>query len=158
MKTKSENVLEIRCFPETSSNILMENALTNALEVGLDYFELHHKRVSVALMRDEQICGLNLMYRGLNRPTDVLSFAAREGEAIAAQGGFEFLGDIAISIETAEKQAKDYGHSIQRELAFLVVHGLLHLLGYDHQTDEDEKEMRGFQRKILDVANYRRVD
>jgi len=96
----------------------------------------------------EEIQSLNRNYRKIDRVTDVLTFPAWEGEAILCPKD-EYLGDIAICYERAQQQAQDYGHSLERELAFLAVHGALHLLGYDHMTPEDEKTMQKKQEEIL---------
>ena len=121
-----------------------------AAEATLDHFHLQAKRVSILLTDDVTIHEMNRAFRGMDRPTDVLSFAAREGEALLQGKGYEFLGDIAVSMDTAQKQAEAYGQTRQRELAFLVIHGMLHLLGYDHMEEEEERIMREQQRAILD--------
>lgn len=90
---------------------------------------------------------LNKTYRGQDRPTDVLSFSQREGDL--ANPDDPLLGDIVISIDRALEQAQDYGHSPEREVAFLAVHGLLHLLGYDHEVAEDERVMMDRTEAIL---------
>lgn len=109
--------------------------------------------LSVVIMDDPGIQELNRQYRGLDQPTDVLSFAMLESgedepeyEDPAAQ---IMLGDIVISLERAEEQSRAYGHSRQRELAFLFVHGLLHLAGYDHRNAGEEKTMLEKQEEIL---------
>lgn len=107
--------------------------------------------VSVNFVDEEEIRQLNHEHRGLDKSTDVLSFALNEGEDDLAEieGMPNLLGDIIISIEHIAKQAEEYGHSFERELGFLVVHGFLHLLGYDHMNQEDEKIMFGRQEEIL---------
>ncbi|MCL2215953.1 MAG: rRNA maturation RNase YbeY [Defluviitaleaceae bacterium] len=95
----------------------------------------------------EEICELNNIYRQKDAPTDVLSFPASCGDSFSACN--KFIGDIAICVEIAKSQAAEYGHSLERELAFLTVHGLLHLLGYDHETPEDEVNMIKIQEEIL---------
>ena len=107
--------------------------------------------VSVTFVRSRSIHIINRDYRGIDRPTDVITFAAGD-----ERSGFETpeelldLGDIFINIEYAAKQAKQYGHSYERELGFLFTHGLLHCLGYDHMTEADEKRMFSMQDRILD--------
>ncbi len=96
--------------------------------------------LSVALVDDDYIQELNRTYRHLDEPTDVLSFPMNE------EG---LLGDVVISLERAEKQATDYGHSFEREVAFLLVHGILHLFGYDHDNDEERAKMRDREEAIL---------
>ncbi|VDH01497.1 Probable rRNA maturation factor [Lysinibacillus sphaericus] len=110
--------------------------------------------LSVTFLDDNSIKQINRDYRGKDQPTDVISFALEEeGEGEAAIIGADdmprHLGDLLISVETAQRQAKDYGHSVERELGFLALHGFLHLLGYDHMTETDEKKMFGRQDEIL---------
>lgn len=115
--------------------------------------------ISVVLADNEGIRTLNSMHRGIDKATDVLSFPMFEydedGEIIEDYAEFNemgelCLGDIVISLERANEQAEEYGHSLEREIGFLTVHSMLHLLGYDHMTPEDEEEMFGYQREILD--------
>ena len=107
--------------------------------------------VSLMFTDDETIHEMNLEYRGIDRPTDVLSFALEEGEEEEIFGGPEenLLGDIIISVETATRQAEEYGHSVEREMAFLALHGMLHLLGYDDMEEEERQEMRAQEEAIL---------
>jgi probable rRNA maturation factor len=109
--------------------------------------------VSVTFVSNKRIHEINLEYRKIDRPTDVISFALEEeGEGELTVTGAHIprvLGDIIISVAKAREQAEEYNHSFMRELGFLAVHGFLHLLGYDHETDEDEKAMFSRQREIL---------
>lgn len=109
--------------------------------------------LSVTFVDNEFIHKMNRDYRQVDRPTDVISFAFLDDEADKAKvlkaKGPVCLGDIYISTEKAQEQAKEYGHPLKRELSFLFVHGLLHLLGYDHMTEEDEKVMFALQDEIL---------
>ncbi len=115
--------------------------------------EVSDSEVSVTFVTDEMIRDINREYRSKDQPTDVISFAMEElGEGeIAIVGSTEprMLGDIIISLDRTKEQATDYGHSFERELGFLAVHGFLHLLGYDHMTEEDEKKMSARQEEIL---------
>lgn len=106
--------------------------------------------VSVSFVRSRTIHQLNRDYRKIDRPTDVITFAAMDGEEIYPEEEQFDLGDIFINIDYARRQAREYGHSFRREICFLFTHGLLHCLGYDHQTAEEEKEMFALQEKILD--------
>lgn len=119
--------------------------------------------VTLTFVDDEQIQQLNKEYRGIDAATDVLSFAMQENseeelimlselEGESAQLLGNMLGDIIISTEHALAQSEEYGHSFERELGFLLVHGFLHLLGYDHQDDQQEAEMFGKQEAILQTA------
>lgn len=110
--------------------------------------------LSVTFLDDNGIQQINREYRGKDQPTDVISFALEEegdgeGTIIGADDMPRHLGDLLISIETAQRQAEEYGHSVERELGFLALHGFLHLLGYDHMTENDEKKMFGRQEEIL---------
>ena len=110
---------------------------------------------SIIFVGDEEIHEINRDYRGVDRVTDVISFAFEDdGEKL--YNGIRVLGDIYICIPQMQRQAKEYGHSEKRELSFLTVHGLLHLLGYDHMTKEDEKVMFGLQEMILDEQDIKR--
>ena len=116
--------------------------------------------LSILLVDNSYIKDLNYVYRHVNSATDVLSFAMNElseGEpAFTFTNEINVLGDIVISLEKADEQSKEYGHSFERELGFLVAHGLLHLLGYDHDTEAEETVMRELEKKILQAANLER--
>ena len=122
---------------------LIRRAVTLALENGGVRGD-----VCVLITDAEEIQSLNRTYRKIDRVTDVLTFPAWEGEAILCPKD-EYLGDIAICYERAVEQAEEYNHSLERELAFLAVHGSLHLMGYDHMTSEDEAAMFAKQEEIL---------
>ncbi|MEA4938158.1 MAG: rRNA maturation RNase YbeY [Christensenella sp.] len=111
--------------------------------------------VCVLVTDAEEIQGLNASYRNIDRVTDVLTFPAWEGDAIACPPD-GYLGDIAVCLERAQEQAEEYGHSLERELAFLAVHGSLHLLGYDHMEPKDEQEMFAKQTEILNAMGITR--
>lgn len=128
-----------------------------AIEATLDYEQYGNAcEVSVTFTDNEGIHALNKKFRGIDRPTDVLSFPlfdyAGESEEPPVDELLGMLGDIVISLEQAEKQAREYGHPFAREVAFLTVHSMLHLLGYDHETGEDdEADMRRRQSEIMDI-------
>ena len=109
--------------------------------------------VSVSFVDNRYIHRINKKYRHIDRPTDVISFAflddGHQYEKVLFHEGMVALGDIYISVEKAIEQANEYGHSVNRELCFLFVHGLLHLLGYDHMNEMDEKVMFSRQEEIL---------
>ncbi|PLR85904.1 rRNA maturation RNase YbeY [Bacillus canaveralius] len=116
--------------------------------------------VSITFVSNERIQEINRDYRDKDRPTDVISFAMEElGEGERQIQGTEIprvLGDIVISVQKAKEQAEEYSHSFIRELGFLAVHGFLHLLGYDHMTEQDEKKMFSRQKDILDEFGLQR--
>ena len=105
--------------------------------------------VSVIFVTDKRMHQINRDYRGVDRTTDVISFAladnTEENDYIPAE-----LGDIFINVDSADRQAEEYGHSVKRETCFLFTHGLLHLCGFDHQNEEDERKMIAYQKRILD--------
>ncbi|MEI5905800.1 rRNA maturation RNase YbeY [Bacillus spongiae] len=117
--------------------------------------------LSVTFVSNERIHEINKEYRHKDRPTDVISFAMEEmGEGELEIVGEEIpriLGDIIISVPKAKEQAIDYGHSFSRELGFLALHGFLHLLGYDHMTETDEKAMFSRQKDILEQYGLERI-
>ncbi|MEC3940513.1 rRNA maturation RNase YbeY [Enterococcus mundtii] len=120
--------------------------------------------MSVTFMDNPSIQEINRTYRGKDAPTDVISFALEDEGEDEIPVIFEeddepmprVLGDIMISIDRAKEQAEEYGHSYDRELGFLAVHGFLHINGYDHMTPEDEAEMFGLQKEILDAYGLKR--
>ena len=127
-----------------------EELLTKTLQ----HLDLHFDPyLSVTIVDNPFIQDINRDYRHLDRPTDVISFAfmddVREKDKIFQSGKMVVLGEIYISYEKAKEQAESYGHSLEREFKFLFVHGLLHLLGYDHMTKEDEDVMFKLQDEIL---------
>ena len=137
--------------PETLTveESLLEEILRAADVVG-EVYGVENAELSVTLTDDEHIHALNKKFRDTDRATDVLSFAFRESdepEVIGAE--FEILGDVIISLERAKAQAEEFGHSFLREVVFLEVHGLLHLLGYDHVDDDERREMEAEQKFIM---------
>ncbi|MDT2045424.1 rRNA maturation RNase YbeY [Priestia flexa] len=131
---------------ETLEALLAVAAAKEGVEDGTE--------VSITFVNNERIQEINREYRDKDKPTDVISFALEEmGEGEIEIFGEEMprvLGDIIISVPRTIEQAEEYGHSFMRELGFLTVHGFLHLLGYDHETAEDEKRMFTRQKDILD--------
>lgn len=123
--------------------------------------------VSITVVDNERIHEINRDYRSIDRPTDVLSFAIEDNDEEDFEIFFDeqdakdlnlprLLGDIFISIDKAEEQAAEFGHSLEREMGFLAVHGFLHLNGYDHQTEAEEKEMNSLQNEILEENGLER--
>ena len=130
---------------QTSENTEEIETLINSIFKEIE----EEKNMQIIFLTQQEIHQYNLAYRNVDRPTDVLSFPNDDIED-------DSLGDIFISIEQAKLQAEDYGHSFQREIGFLSVHGYLHLKGYDHHTPEEEKEMFELQEEILKKANLER--
>ncbi len=102
--------------------------------------------LSLSLVDDEEMADLNHRYRGIDRPTDVLSFSLVEGEAAEHRG--RLLGDVVIGIETAERRAREAHRSLDQEVARLLIHGVLHLLGHDHEEPSGARAMRAEERRI----------
>lgn len=111
--------------------------------------------MSLLLTGNDNIQEVNREYRGKDSATDVISFAYHDSDEMEF-GPYDTLGDIIISLERVEEQAGDYGHSFQREFYYVLTHGILHLLGYDHIEDEDKTEMRAKEEAILERHGYTR--
>jgi probable rRNA maturation factor len=137
-----------------------QDLLANVLQKASEMEETGPAEVSVTIVTKERIQEINSEYRQKDAVTDVISFAMEEmGEdETEIIGGEEtrFLGDIIICLDVAKEQAKEYEHSIEREMGFLAVHGFLHLLGYDHMNEADEKAMFGRQEEILEQYGLKR--
>ncbi|CDC73446.1 MAG: rRNA maturation RNase YbeY [Eubacteriales bacterium] len=136
----------------------LRRLVKRAVLAVLDFEDFGRRaEVSVTFTDNEGIHALNREYRNVDRPTDVLSFPLSDGEDYDTDGDAVLLGDIVISLERAQTQAEEYGHSFEREVAFLTVHSMLHLLGYDHETSpEDERDMFARQDEILISAGMTR--
>ena len=136
----------------------LRKLVKRAVLAVLDFEDFGRRaEVSVTFTDNEGIHALNREYRNVDRPTDVLSFPLSDGEDYDTDGDAVLLGDIVISLERAQTQAEEYGHSFEREVAFLTVHSMLHLLGYDHETSpEDERDMFARQDEILISAGMTR--
>lgn len=106
--------------------------------------------ISITFVNNEEIKSLNNQYRNIDKPTDVLSFPFDNSFNLP----IHVLGDIVISTEKAETQAEEYGNTLNREIGFLMIHGMLHLLGYDHETEEDEKKMFGLQKQLIQEFTF----
>lgn len=135
-------------FNETAEKIDTKE-IEKLLKYALEYKKLENVEFNIIFVDNETIRNINKKYRNIDRETDVISFALEDNEDIKFEFG-RLLGDIYISIPKMKEQAKEYGHSEQRELSFLIIHGLLHLLGYDHETYEEEEVMFKEQELILD--------
>ena len=129
--------------------------LPNVIDSTLKHENAEGSIFSIIFVGDDEIHKINRDYRNVDRVTDVISFAF-EDDGEKPYNDIRVLGDIYICIPQMQRQAKEYGHSEKRELSFLTVHGLLHLLGYDHMTEEEEKTMFGLQELILDEQNIKR--
>lgn len=142
-------------FNETDEKLDLEEE-KKLIEFALKHENLTNVTFNVIFVDSKTIRELNKNYRNIDRETDVISFALEDGEENI---NFEFgrlLGDIYICTSKMKEQAKEYGHSEKREMGFLTIHGLLHLLGYDHMNKEEEKIMFDKQKEILDAYGLKR--
>jgi probable rRNA maturation factor len=149
------HAIDVRFSPEISPAV-EKNWLRGVARRALQLERLMEQaELSIILTTDEEVRRLNREYRGIDAPTDVLSFPmgaeTTEGgqDAFLAPEGVRMLGDVVISYPQAVRQAVEYGHSLQREVGFLTVHGILHLLGLDHETPEEERVMFAKQEEVL---------
>ncbi len=139
----------------TNEKLKEIDELNDYIEYLFNYMNIKDSIMSIIIVDNDYIHKINKEYRGIDRETDVISFALEEGETIDEP--YKTLGDIYISIDRVYEQAKEYGHSVKRELFFLVTHGFLHLLGYDHMNKEDEEKMFSLQEEILDSYGVKRI-
>ena len=147
--------MEVVFFNET--NVKIDDEIKRAhevLEYGLRKLHQEDASFNVIVVDNEYIHKLNKEYRGIDRETDVISFALEDDKTFTPP--VRILGDIYISIDKCKSQAEEYQHSLMREFCFLAVHGMLHLLGYDHMQKEDEEVMFKFQEDILNKMDIQK--
>ncbi len=140
---------ELEIFNQTDKDIPELETVKKVLEYAIKKEHLDHVIFNVIIVDNPYIHELNRDYRNIDRETDVITFALEDEKDMVEPDGERILGDIYISIDKAISQAEEYGHSLLRELSFLAVHGFYHLLGYDHQTEEEEKVMFAKQEEVL---------
>lgn len=147
----------IGIFNQTEQALDQElETVEKVLNYALQKEELSNIEFNCIIVDNEMIHSLNKEYRHIDRETDVITFALEDEKEMVLGGEERMLGDIYISIEKAESQAEEYGHSLLRELCFLVVHGFYHLLGYDHRNEEEEKVMFQKQEEVLSGYGIKR--
>ena len=142
-------------FNETTKEIKEIESIKKAIDVACKHENIDNAIFNIIIVDNTYIHELNKNYRGIDRPTDVITFALEDDDRSITYD-VRVLGDIYISIDKAIEQAKEYGHSLERELSFLAVHGFLHLLKYDHMNKHDEDIMFGKQEEILNEAGITR--
>ena len=147
------NKLEI--FNETNEEIKEIKDIERVIDIAIKHQKLDNLEFNIIIVDNTYIHELNKNYRGIDRPTDVISFALEDNKDFI-NIDHRVLGDIYISIDKAKEQAIEYGHDLRREICFLAVHGFLHLLGYDHMKEEDEKVMFSLQEEILNEAGIKK--
>ena len=147
--------MEVNIFNETDEKLDEEiKLMLDVLNHGKEKLNVLDAIFNVIIVNNDYIHNLNREYRGVDRETDVISFALEDDDTFNPEE--RILGDIYISIDKAKEQSESYGHSLKRELCFLAVHGFLHLLGYDHMKEEDEKVMFSLQEEILNEMGVTR--
>lgn len=139
----------------------MQQVIMNVVNTAAKLVKLaKNTELSIMIVDNSYIQELNFIYRSQNMPTDVLSFAMNELSEDELEfdvpGELNVLGDIVISLEQAASQCEEYGHSLERELGYLVVHGMLHLLGYDHENEEETQAMRTLEERIMQAVKLER--
>ena len=134
---------------ETKEQIEELKEVQKLIEFSLKFQEINNSGFNIIIVDEQKIQELNRDYRGKDSVTDVISFALEDDNTFI-ESDFRILGDIYICLKKAQDQAIEYGHSFLREISFLSVHGLLHLLGYDHMEESEEKIMFELQERILD--------
>ena len=152
-------------FLDVEEDETYKTIIQTVIEKCFEVEKLNNSRlsVSITLTTPEQIHEINKKYRNVDRPTDVLSFPMFEKDELEQKikdNSFlheDVLGDIVISIEQVKKQAEEYGHSFERELSYMVVHGFYHLMGYDHIKEGDKLKMRPKEEKVLNLLGITRV-
>lgn len=127
----------------------------SVIKFACKHLNIENPLLNIVIVDNEKIREINKEYRNKDAVTDVISFAFEEVKDVNYED-VRFLGEIYISYERCKEQAKDYGHSFRREFCYLAVHGLLHLLGYDHMTEEDKKVMRALEEEILNEYDITR--
>ncbi len=135
-----------------------EMTMYKAGELCVESEDLEPDRIelSVSFVDKDRIHELNRQYRGVDAPTDVLSFPQFDGFAYLETWDMIGLGDVVICEDKAREQAEEFGHSYERELIYLFVHSMFHLLGYDHETEEDKAEMRAKEESVMDALGIKR--
>ena len=147
--------MKIEIFNETKDNLdEYKKKKKKVLVHGLDKLKVGDVTFNIIFVNNDYIHKLNKDYRNIDRETDVITFALEDDKTFNPEE--RILGDIYISIDKAKSQSIEYGHSLMRELCFLSVHGMLHLLGYDHMEKEEERVMFNLQEEILDEMGIKR--
>ncbi len=140
---------------ETKEKIEELPTLNGLIKYAIKYMKLGNVEFNVIFVDNKKIRELNKTYRNIDRETDVITFRLADYEEVK-YGDITVLGDVYISLDKAKSQSIEYGHSYLRELSFLMIHGFLHLLGYDHMNKEDEEVMFNLQEEILNGYNIKR--
>ena len=147
---------KIEIFNNVDEEIKELETVEKVLYSAIEKEKLDNVEFNLIIVDNNYIHELNKTYRNIDRETDVITFALEDESTIIIPDEKRILGDIYISLDKAKQQAEEYGHSLLRELSFLAVHGFYHLLGYDHQTKEEEEIMFKKQEEVLDAFKITR--
>ena len=140
---------EVAIYNKTDEEFPYEEIIEKVVNKAFEVEGVKKASCSIIIVDNTFIHKLNKEYRGIDRVTDVISFALEDDKSMVIPDDIRLLGDIYICLDKAKEQAKEYGHSLERELCFLAVHGIYHLLGYDHENEEEAKIMFKKQEEVL---------
>lgn len=141
---------EVTIYNETDEDFSYRDIMEKIVSKALEKESVKNASCSIIIVDNNYIHNLNKEYRNIDRVTDVISFALEDDKSMIIPDEIRLLGDIYISLDKAKEQALEYGHSLERELCFLAVHGIYHLLGYNHENEEEAKIMFKKQEEVLD--------
>ena len=147
---------EVAIYNETKEEFPYKDIIAKVADKAFEIERLKNASCSIIIVDNDYIHKLNKEYRGIDRATDVISFALEDDKSMVIPDNIRLLGDIYISLDKAKEQAVLCGHSLERELCFLAVHGIYHLLGYDHETEEESKVMFKKQEEVLEAYGITR--
>ena len=140
---------EVAIYNKTDEEFPYEEIIEKVVNKAFEVEGVKKASCSIIIVDNTFIHKLNKEYRGIDRVTDVISFALEDDKSMIIPDDIRLLGDVYICLDKAREQAKEYGHSLERELCFLAVHGVYHLLGYDHENEEEAKIMFKKQEEVL---------
>ena len=147
---------EVAIYNKTDEEFTYSDIIEKVVNKAFEVEGVKKASCSIIIVDNTFIHKLNKEYRGIDRVTDVISFALEDDKSMVIPDNIRLLGDIYISLDKAKEQAREYGHSLERELCFLSIHGLYHLLGYDHESKEEEKIMFKKQEEVLEAYGITR--
>ncbi len=147
--------MKYKIYNETNDDLIKEiKELNKFIKYVVKKENINNAYFNIIIVNNSEIKKLNKKYRNIDKETDIITFALEDEKEMKSE--VRILGDIYISVDKVKEQSKLYGHSIRRELSFLALHGILHLLGYDHEEKEKEKIMFDKQEKLLEECNIGR--
>ena len=150
------NLNEVTIYNETDEEFTYQDIIEKVVNKAFEIERLKKASCSIIIVDNSFIHKLNKEYRGIDRVTDVISFALEDDKSMVIPDDIRLLGDIYISLDKAKEQAEEYGHSFEREFAYMLVHGFYHLRGYDHMLEDEKKVMRQKEENVLGQLNITR--